>query len=138
MGTSFPVINEQPVQYVHPYQPISLPFVDVQHLADQEREVEALRLAAEDAERPFDLASGPLLRPLLIRLNDTDTRLFLTLHHIIFDGFSLYQIFLPEISAIYEAFLAELPSPLPDLPIRYVDFAIWQREQIQRTSLLCM
>jgi hypothetical protein len=133
--TSFPLVNGEPVQYIHPVVNIDLPVVDLCHLPPLEREPEALRLMTEDAEQPFDLASGPLLRPTLIRLADTDHRLFLTLHHIIFDGYSLYQIFLPELRALYDAFLASQPSPLSKLPIQYADFAAWQRERAQKETV---
>lgn len=133
--TSFPMIDGQPVQVIHPYSIVPLPIVDLTNLPEAEREAKALHLAGEDSQRPFDLAHGPLLRPMLVRLSDTNHRLFLTLHHIIFDGFSLYQIFLPELRAHYDAFVAGRPSPLPDLPIQYADFAIWQRERLQGNVL---
>ena len=129
--TSFPVVDGQPTQRIHPYAPISCSSVDVSDLPAHEREAEALRLAAQEARTPFDLANGPLLRPLLVTLHDTDHRLFLTIHHIIFDGFSLYQIFLPELQALYDAFLAGRPSPLADLSIQYADFALWQRKAVE-------
>ncbi len=68
---------------------------------------------------------------MLIRLRDEEHRLFLTLHHIIFDGISIYRLFLPELHTLYEAFSAGQPSPLPELPIQYADFATWQREEMQ-------
>jgi amino acid adenylation domain-containing protein len=128
--TCFPLEGGQPVQRICAYQPLSLPAVDLMHLPEAEREMEALRIAAEHAEQPFDFTHGPLLRTLLVRLSDRDTRLFLTMHHLIFDGFSLYQILLPELRAIYEAFLDGRPSPLPELPIQYADFAVWQQEAL--------
>ncbi|HJT57958.1 MAG TPA: amino acid adenylation domain-containing protein [Ktedonobacteraceae bacterium] len=129
--TIFPLVDGQPVQTTQPTLHIKLPIVDLRHLPEAQRESEALRLASEDAKRPFDLANGPLLRTLLIQTDNEEQRLFLTLHHIIFDGITVYQLFLPELSALYEAFSAGRPSPLPELPIQYADFAIWQREQMQ-------
>lgn len=133
--TSFPLIDGQPVQLVHPATPISLPVVDLRYLPETEREAEALRLMAKDAQRPFDIINGPLHRATLVCLDDEQHRLYLTLHHIIFDGFSLYQVFLPELSTLYEAFLKGEPSPLPELPIQYSDFAVWQREWVQEQTL---
>jgi amino acid adenylation domain-containing protein len=133
--TSFPLVDGQLVQLVHPASPISLPVVDLRYLPEAEREAEALRLMAEDAQRPFDIANGPLQRATLVCLSDEQHKLFLTLHHIIFDGFSLYQVFLPELRSIYDAFLAGQPSPLPELPIQYSDFAVWQREWVQEQAL---
>ncbi len=129
--TSFPVVDGQPIQKIRPVLTIKLPLVDLRHHPEAEREHEALRMMTEDAQKPFDMANGPLLRPTLIQIGDTDYRLFLTLHHIIFDGFSLYQIFLPELRTLYDACLSGQPSPLPELPIQYADFTVWQREQLQ-------
>ena len=133
--TVFPLVDGQPVQTIQPTLHIKLPIVDLRHLPEAQREAEALRLASEDAKRPFDLAKGPLLRTLLIQTDNEEQRLFLTLHHIIFDGITVYQLFLPELSALYEAFSAGRPSPLPELPIQYADFAIWQREQMQDKAI---
>jgi amino acid adenylation domain-containing protein len=128
--TSFPLVDGQPVQMVHSPSTIRLPFVDLRHLPEAEREPEALRLATEDARKLFDLARGPLLRPLLVRLADEEHRLFLALHHIIFDGVVMYQVLLPELRTLYEAFLNGQPSPLPEVEIEYTDFAAWQREWV--------
>src|SRR3989440_4478487 len=129
--TSYPLVDGQPVQVINPAPQFTLPPVDLRHLPEGERETEALRLATEDAQQPFDLVHGPLLRATLMRLDDTDHRLFVTLHHIIFDGVTIYQVFLPELRELYEAFSAGQPSPLPDLSIQYADFAVWQREWLQ-------
>jgi aspartate racemase len=133
--TSFPVVDGQPVQVINPAPQFTLPPVDLRQLPEAEREAEALRLATEDAQQPFDLVHGPLLRATLVRLNDTDHRLFVTLHHIIFDGVTIYQVFLPELRTLYDAFSAGQPSPLADLPIQYADFAVWQREWLQGNVL---
>jgi surfactin family lipopeptide synthetase A len=129
--TSFPIVDGQPIQMIHPPSTLALPVVDLRHLPEAEREAEALRLATEDARILFDLARHPLLRATLIQLSDVEHRLFLTLHQSIFDGVSLYQVFLPELRALYEAFSSGKPSPLPDLPIQYADFAVWQRQWLQ-------
>ena len=85
----------------------------------------AERIAAE-ARRPFDLARGPLLRAGLWRLGETEHVLLLALHHIVSDGWSL-GVLVREVTALYPAFAAGLPSPLPELPVQYADFAAWQR-----------
>src|SRR5579863_1563069 len=133
--TSFPQVKGQPVQMVHPFMPLPLPVVDLRSLAEDKREAEAVRLATNEISQPFDLANGPLLRTLLVQLSDTEHRLYLTLHHIIFDGYSLYQIFLPELRMLYDAFLREESSPLPELPVQYPDFALWQREWAQGDTM---
>ncbi|MGK3959181.1 non-ribosomal peptide synthase/polyketide synthase [Sorangium sp. So ce118] len=98
---------------------VSLPIVDVQ-------EPEVRRRAEEEAQVPFDLAKGPLLRTTLLRLGEQEHVLLLTLHHIVSDGWSL-GVLVRELGALYEAFSKGLPSPLPALPIQYVDYAVWQR-----------
>jgi surfactin family lipopeptide synthetase A len=133
--TSFPIVDGQPIQVIHPPSTLTLPVADLRYLPEAEREAEALRLATEDARILFDLAQGPLLRATLMRLGDAEHRLFLTLHQIIFDGVSLYQVFLTELHALYEAFSSGKPSPLPDLPIQYADFAAWQRQWLQGDML---
>ncbi len=129
--TSFPTVDGQPMQMIHPALLLKLPVVDLRYLPETEREVEALQLATEEAGHLFDLAHGPLLRATLIRLGDGEHRLFLTLHRIICDDVTIYQVFLPELHALYEAFSTGQPSPLPELPIQYADFAVWQRELLQ-------
>jgi aspartate racemase len=126
--TTFPVIDGQPVQKVgEPFQ-IQLPVVDLRHLPLAEREGEAMRLASEDARLPFDLGRAPLLRAKLVRLEEEEYRLFVTLHHLIFDGFSGYRVFLPELVALYEAFSVGSPSPLPALPFQFADYALSQKK----------
>ena len=107
--TSFPLVDGLPVQRVHPPTLLKLPVTDLRHLPEDAREAEALRLATEDARVLFDLANGPLLRARLVRLDDEMHRLFLTIHHIIFDGVAIYQVFLPELSTIYTSLLAGRP-----------------------------
>ena len=133
--TTFKLVDGQPVQVIHPSLTLQLPLVDLRHLSVEEREAEALRLATADAKQPFDLVKGPLLRAMLVHLDKAEHRLYITLHHIIFDGSSVYQVFLPELCALYEAFSTGQSSPLPDLPLQYADFAIWQREWLQENVL---
>ncbi len=138
--TTFAVVDGQPVQVVHPPFEIKLPIVDLRNLPDSERVSEALRLATEDACQPFDLAKLPLLRTRLVRLADDEYRLFVNCHHLIFDGVSGYQIFLPELIRLYQQFSDQFSDTqagssdhareLPDLPLQYGDFAVWQRQQL--------
>ncbi len=132
--TSFPLVDGLPVQHIHAPSSLKLPVVDLRHLPEAEREAEALRLATEDARVLFDLANGPLLCTKLVQLGDTEHRLFLTIHHIIFDGVAIYQVLLPELYAVYTAFLVGQPSPLPEMPLQYADYAHWQREQAQEKA----
>jgi len=134
--TNFQVVDGQPVQVIgEPYE-VRVPVVDLRGIPGPQRDPEALRLAVEDAQRPFDLTKGPLFRVLLIHLSDDDHRLYLTLHHIIFDGFSIYRVFLPELTTLYEAFRQGKPSPLPELSVQYPDFALWQRDWLVQSGAL--
>jgi len=125
--TTFSEVDAPPTQVVHPPQPLALPVVDLRALPEAEREMRALRILTGEARRLYDLADGPLVRPTLVRMADTEYRLMLALHHIVFDGFSIYRVLLPELATLYEAFSNGAPSPLPELPIQYSDFARWQR-----------
>ncbi|MBW4680494.1 MAG: amino acid adenylation domain-containing protein [Microcoleus vaginatus WJT46-NPBG5] len=135
LRTTFAEVDGQPVQVIHPTLTLTLPVMDLQELPASEREAEALRLATEAARRPFDLTAGPLIRAMLIQLDVSDCRLFLTLHHIIHDGVSNYSVLAPELAALYEAFCAGNPSPLPELPVQYPDFAHWERQWLQSSVL---
>jgi amino acid adenylation domain-containing protein len=133
--TIFPVVDGEPEQRVLPPFAVELPEIDLRALSSAEREQEAVRLAAADARLPFDLARGPLFRAKLVRLDEEEHRLYVTLHHLIFDGFSGYRVFLPELVALYDAFSQGQSSPLPDLPFQFGDYALWQRERTQGPEL---
>ncbi|WP_445305063.1 amino acid adenylation domain-containing protein [Microcoleus sp. Pol12B4] len=127
LRTTFATVDGQPVQVVGENFNFGLQVLDLQQLAETEREEKVKQLAAEEASKPFDLTKGPLLRASLLQLDAEESVLLLTLHHIIFDGWSI-GVFLQELAALYEAFAIGKPSPLPELSIQYADFAIWQRE----------
>jgi amino acid adenylation domain-containing protein len=129
--TSFPLVDGQPVQRIYPSQALILPVVDLRHFSEAERQVEALRLETEQACVPFDLANGPLLRAALMQLGNQEHQLYLTLHHIICDSTALFQVFFQELHTLYQAFSTGQHSPLPELPIQYADFAIWQHKQLK-------
>ncbi|KAB8141160.1 amino acid adenylation domain-containing protein [Chloroflexia bacterium SDU3-3] len=102
---------------------------DLRGLPEAERPAQAQRLMAEEVRRPFDLATGPLIRLTLLRLADEETLGLLTMHHIISDGWSTGVLF-REFVAIYQAFAAGQPDPLPPLAIQYPDYAAWQRARL--------
>jgi surfactin family lipopeptide synthetase A len=129
--TTFSIVDGEPTQVIHPAPQIALPVIHLEGLPAEQREPEALRLATEDARRPFDLATGPLLRTRLVKMGETEHRLYLTLHHIIFDGVSIYDVLLPELAALHDAFSAGKPSPLSEPAIQYADYAYWQRQRLQ-------
>ena len=130
LRTTFAAVDGQPVQLVARSHRLALPVVDLSVLPEREREARALRLATEEAQRPFDLARGPLVRATVLRLNREEYIFLLTMHHIVSDGWSM-GIFWKELSTLFSAFAAGKPSPLPELPVQYADFAVWQREWLQ-------
>jgi amino acid adenylation domain-containing protein len=121
-GRPSAVIDDDPAPVLH--------LMDLSGLLPAEKEAEARRIAIDEASQPFDLATGPLLRFVLLRLDEREHILLITLHHIISDGWSI-TVFVNEIGALYEAFVSGQSSPLPELPIRYSDFAHWQRDWLQ-------
>ncbi len=103
---------------------------DLSRLSVDEQESEIQRLASEEARKPFDLANGPLLRLTMLQLAESEHVLLLTLHHIVSDGWSM-SVLMRELTVLYDAFSREEPSPLPQLPVQYADYAVWQREWLQ-------
>jgi Condensation domain len=113
---------------------LRLPIIDLTLLPFAERERKTLDLITEEAHRPFDLSTGPVLRLSLVRIDNTDHVVMLTLHHIVCDGWSM-SVLMREIAATYTAFARGEQSPLPELPIQYADFAHWQRSWLREETL---
>jgi amino acid adenylation domain-containing protein len=124
------LVDGNPVQVVGESRTQPLSVVDLAGLAEGVPDAEMRRVAGEEARRPFDLARGPLLRTKLLRVAEQDHVLVVTIHHVVFDGWS-GEIFDRELAALYEAYREGRPSPLPALPIQYADFAAWQREWLE-------
>ena len=133
--TCFVVVDGQPFQEVAEQLSISLPVVDLRDIPEEQRDATALALATTDAEIPIDLGKTPLFRTHLVRMADEEHRLYLTLSHIIFDGVAIYRVFLPELAALYKAYSAGEPSPLPELAIQYPDYAVWEGGTFTREAL---
>ncbi len=130
LRTKIVMQSGQPVQVIYPTLTIPLPVIDLQQLPPAEREIRAKQLTIEATQHPFNLSTEPLLRVKLLRLEQTRSILLLTLHHIVADGWSI-GVLMNEIAALYPAFVNNRPSPLPELPIQYADFAHWQRQSLQ-------
>ena len=130
LRTTFKAIDGQPVQVISGAHEIKLSFADLRELPEPEREAEARRLAMAEARRPFDLSRDYPLRATLLRSEDDDHWLVLTMHHIVSDGWSM-GILTKELSDIYDAITTNQRIELPELPIQYADFAEWQREWFQ-------
>jgi hypothetical protein len=134
LRTTFSATPEGARQIVAKTLTIEVPVEDLTSLETSERELAVTNLAREEARRPFDIATGPLLRVRLLRLSAERHVLLMTMHHIVSDGWSIGLLF-RELGAIYEAFAGGKSSPLPPLPIQYADFAVWQREALQGAVL---
>jgi len=130
LRTTFVLVDGQPMQRVAARLLIEVPVVDLRSLGASEREAEVLRLATVEAQRPFDLERGPLLRTRLLRVGEHEHVFLLTLHHIVTDGWSIAILF-RELEAIYAAYAVGRESPLAELPIQYADYALWQRGWLQ-------
>jgi amino acid adenylation domain-containing protein len=113
---------------------IPLTEIDLTSLSKAEREAEALRLAKEEAARPFDLNHGPVIRTSLLRLDEQQHILLLTMHHIVSDAWSTVILF-REFEQLYESFANGNSASLPPLAIQYADFAEWQRDWLQGGAL---
>ena len=133
--TSISIVEGAPVQIVHDDLSVSLPLVDLTHLPRAQREPSALQIAAEDAREPLDLGKAPLFRTRLIRVDELEYRLYLTLCHIIFDGVALDRVFLPELATLYKAYAAGEPSPLSEPSIQYPDYACWEKRTLTSKTL---
>ncbi|MFZ0751733.1 MAG: amino acid adenylation domain-containing protein, partial [Pyrinomonadaceae bacterium] len=134
LRTTFSTAAEDAVQIIHPAAAIRLDRQDLSLLPEAERATAARRLVQAQAQQPFDLAAGPLLRASLIKLSEVEHIVQFTMHHIITDGWSM-GVLIREMAALYQAFSAGQPSPLPELEIQYADFAAWQRQWLQGETL---
>jgi amino acid adenylation domain-containing protein len=130
LRTTFRNVDGQPMQVIAPELHLPMDVIAIRGSGAEQREAELSRLTREAACQPFDLANGPLFRASLLRMAEHDHVLVIVIHHIIGDGWS-GSVIAGELAALYEAFAQGRPSPLPDLAIQYVDFAVWQRQWLQ-------
>jgi natural product biosynthesis luciferase-like monooxygenase protein/amino acid adenylation domain-containing protein/non-ribosomal peptide synthase protein (TIGR01720 family) len=128
LRTTYATLDGRAVLRVTPELKPSLPVVVLEG-SREEREAEALRLAREEALRPFSLERGPIVRASLVRIDTEEHLLLVTLHHVVSDTLSLVA-FVRELATLYEAFRQGKPSPLPALPVQYLDYAAWQRRAL--------
>jgi surfactin family lipopeptide synthetase A len=131
LRTCFLRVDGRPVQKIVPPELFRIPVTDLQSISEVAREGEVASLASADAQQPFDLEKTPLIRAQLLKLAPDKHVLLLNFHHIAFDWWS-YGVIEKELAVLYDAFLrGEEASPLPELPLQYVDFAAWQRHWLQ-------
>jgi thioesterase domain-containing protein/acyl carrier protein len=134
LRTRFAEADGQPIAVMTPETHFTLSVADLRDIPPSQREQQAKKLATQMAQQPFNLSRDVLWRVQLIQLADEDYVFVLTLHHIISDGWS-FGVFLRELSALYGAFSNHQPSPLPELPVQYADFAHWQRQWLESDAL---
>ncbi|MEW6733472.1 MAG: amino acid adenylation domain-containing protein [Acidobacteriota bacterium] len=134
LRTTFETVAGEPVQIINAAQPVTIPIVDVSKLAIEQREAVAAELANAEGRTVFDLSEGPLLRVCLVRMQECEHILIVTMHHIVTDGWSV-GILIRELGVLYDAYVAGRASPLAELPIQYADYAVWQREWLQAEVL---
>jgi len=126
LRTTFTTVGGRPVQVVGPAAPVEVPSFDLRETPEAEKSSRVRELTNEEAQRPFDLSAGPLMRVTLVRLGDEEHVLLLTMHHIVSDGWSL-GVLVRELSSLYESHSRGEAPQLPELPVQYADFAAWQR-----------
>ena len=134
LRTAFTEVEGQPVQVITPDLRAPLRILDLQTVPINRQETATIQLVSQEIEHPFDLNCAPLLRTVLIILNEQTHILSVCVHHIIFDGWS-EGVFFQELAALYHAFRHNQPSPLSNLSVQYVDFAVWQRNWLQSDAL---
>ncbi|HEY1012564.1 MAG TPA: amino acid adenylation domain-containing protein, partial [Herpetosiphonaceae bacterium] len=134
LRTTFMNLGGEPAQIIHPPRPAPLPLADLSGTPPGEQETLSAELLASEAEQPFDLAGGPLLRCVLVKLGEERHHLLVTVHHSVFDGTSA-AIFVDELFALYQAWRGGEPAGLPALPVQYADFARWQRQALSGERL---
>lgn len=130
LRTRFDIVQGRAVQIIDPFAPLKIQLEDLTFFDPLERQARAMNICREDARLLFDLKEGSAMRVKLFRLDTKDHILSLNIHHVASDGWSM-GVFISELSSLYVAFSQGRPSPLPELPVRYADFAAWQRQWLQ-------
>ncbi len=134
LRTNFKTVEGRPIAVISSMTLLLLPILDLSELPFEQQDSTVRQLALVEAQQPFDLKSALLLRVRLLRLSKQEHIVLVTMHHIASDGWSI-GVLVREVTALYEAFCAEKPSPLSELPIQYADFAVWQRQRLQGKTL---
>ena len=134
LRTRFPVVDGNAVQEIVPSIELDIPFIDISKMVETEMAEKVRRLATEEAETPFDLVSGPLMRVKLVKLGEDEHIILLNLHHIVADAWSV-GILIREFTVLYDGFVSGMEVRLPDLPIQYADYTVWQRDHLVGAEL---
>jgi amino acid adenylation domain-containing protein len=134
LRTNFAEVDGQPVQTIHTGIGAGVRFIDLSGLSPSDAKREAYRVAVREMQHGFDLERSILFRMTLVRLAPQEHALLVIAHHILMDGWSS-GVFTRELEALYGAFSRGRPSPLPELPVQYADYAAWQRQYLQGEGL---
>ena len=132
LRTVFRLENGQPSQVVLPALPLPIAQTDLRSLEPEAREAECKNIASNDARQPFQLSTGPMVRARLVDCGENDHTLLLIFHHIVFDRASI-DVLLRDFTALYSSLHRGEAPVLPDLPIQYADYSVWQRQTLQGT-----
>jgi len=134
LRTVFAMIDGEPVQVISPFLRLTLPLLDLSELSEETAEATIQRYSTEEIHRPFDLSQGQLLRVAILRQTADRSTVFFMMHHIVGDGWSM-GVLAEEITELYQAYVDGTPSPLPQLPVQYADYAVWQRQWLRGETL---
>jgi len=134
LRTIYKTVDGQTVQVVQPLRVLKIPVIDLRRHPVDDREAEAQRMALEECRLPFNLAEGPVLRAKLLKVDEEEHIALFNMHHIVCDGWSI-GILINEIVALYEHHYTGKPYSLPDLPVQYADYSVWQRQWLQGEAL---
>jgi len=134
LRTIFPIAQDEPEQVILPSSPLHLAVTDLTSVPEDIRQAEATRLALQEFHGTFDLANGPMLRARLLRLEAEHHILVLAMHHIASDGWA-GSILFQELGLLYAGFSQGKEPSLPELPVQYADYAVWQRAWMQGSTL---
>ncbi|MGH8994935.1 MAG: non-ribosomal peptide synthetase [Acidimicrobiales bacterium] len=129
--TRYDVVGGRPIQIIEAPPCFELPVLDLSRLDPADAERHAVRVITEVARVPYDLRRGPLMRPRLLRFPGAQHRLYLPMHHLIFDGVSVYRVVLPELVELYDAYTKGEESPLPNSETTYKEYARWEQEWME-------
>jgi amino acid adenylation domain-containing protein len=130
LRTVFPTVDGRPVQRIQPPYPFKIPVIDWGQEEEENQNQKVSRFLKEEGQRAFDFEKGPLLRVTVLKIKENENLLVLTEHHLIHDGWT-QGVLLREFIEIFTAYSEGKAHGLPELPIQYADFAIWQRDYLR-------
>ncbi len=134
LRTVYPIRGGQPLMLVRPHEPFLLPYIDYSSLLKEEQETIIRKYALEHGNVPFNLFEGPVTRFALLHTAPKEDYLFVAIHHIGFDAWSR-QVLIGELVQLYGAYRSGVEPGLPDLPVQFMDYALWQRDWLRGDTL---